>query len=195
MKDEVLSVHAEPSSQSRAPWGSFDGFDPAPMQRGRHDGSAFYPRDLVNLVSSIPAIQGLPPEQAAGLVVETAAHEALEHDYIVSPGLAKARLDSSTSWPNDTGVCTPDEAFRLAGTKARMYGTVPLLSDPEGLWSVNVGRLYDLAVIHFVPRLGWRGPIDPRVCQSPVFSPAARAKLSARRPASSSSWSMSAGQP
>jgi hypothetical protein len=92
-------------------------------------------------------------DSARQLVREAQVHAGLGYDYVVSPGMASARIDRSKRWPNDLGACTPYEAFRLAGVKARMYDSVPLFADPDALFSVNVGMWYDLAVMHFTPGL------------------------------------------
>ena len=145
-----LSAKATPGADTDSPFGFFDGAAPAEMDRGRRDGFSFFPTDLVNLAEQT---LGVPTAMARRLTIESAVHDALQHDYFVSPTLAHARHGEAMSWPDSAGVCTPDEAFRLAGVKARMYGSVPLLCGPDFVSSVNVGRLYDLATIHFVPGL------------------------------------------
>jgi hypothetical protein len=92
-------------------------------------------------------------EAANTLVVEALVHEAVGNDYIVSPGLVRARRDRRRQWPNQLGACSVDEAFRLAGVKSRMYRTVPMFAEPTGLANVSVGDAYDLAVTHFTPGL------------------------------------------
>lgn len=95
----------------------------------------------------------LPHGDARRLAVEVVAHEALGHDYIVSPGLAAgARRRRGWWWPRRKGTCSPGQAMRLAGAKARMYRMIPLAYEPMR-FSINVGMWLDLAAMNFTPGL------------------------------------------
>lgn len=128
----------------------FDG--PAATQFERRDRETWASVEP-GLVAGAARMFDTDPETAGRLAIEAIVHEALGNDYIVSPILTTARHDRAMAWPNQIGACSVAEAFRLAGAKARMYRTVPLLATPTGLGSVNVGQLYDLAVTHFTPCL------------------------------------------
>jgi hypothetical protein len=93
------------------------------------------------------------PDDAERLVAEVAAHRALGADYIVSPRLSEVRASGRRRWPGIIGACTVDEAFRLVGTKSRMYRFVPMEAEPGYAATINVGRMYDLAVTRFTPHL------------------------------------------
>jgi hypothetical protein len=122
------------------------------IQMGSLKKRAYAPFDP-SLMAWAPTMFPASTVPADRLALEGIAHAGLGFDYIISPGMVSARTSRNMRWPNDLGACTPEEAFRLVGVKARMYQEVPLLADPDATFMVNVGHWYDLAVMHFTPRL------------------------------------------
>lgn len=85
---------------------------------------------------------------------ELAAFDALGYDYLVSPQLAAFRASPDHQWLRDDGLATAAEALRLAGTKARMSGMLRIQHDSDAAILTTPGRIYDMAVLRWVPSLG-----------------------------------------
>jgi hypothetical protein len=96
---------------------------------------------------------GVPQDQAALALYEGQAHEALGYDYIVSPTLVRARRHPRKAWFNQLGACSFREAMALAGAKARLYRSIPLVMEPHSQFMINTGLWLEMAVQHFVPTL------------------------------------------
>ena len=90
---------------------------------------------------------------APRLVFEGELHEEIGTDFLVSDALAAQRGRRSGWWVRQHGICTTREAFRLGGTKARMYAAAPVLFQKWGTTTMNVGLWRDRALMRFLPIL------------------------------------------
>jgi hypothetical protein len=124
----------------------------------------------------------LDAETARRMVLEAESFEALGYDYLVSPLLTSARGRDRRAWPNRLGAVTVEEALRLAGSKARMYGSVPVEHDSDVRLSTSIGAIYDMAVLRLVPGLkaaiaGAVGSTDPTQTAAVPYLLGIRARL------------------
>jgi hypothetical protein len=133
---------------------NFDSRAPSRIRKPRDHASAFAQPGLIERAGEI---FDAPKVRAQVVAKEAIAHKALGNDYIVSGILVRGRGMREAGWPNELGACTADEAFALAGLKSRMYRTVPLSAEPDGLVMESTALYRDLAVTRLIPRL--RGAI------------------------------------
>ncbi len=119
---------------------------------------------------------------AERIVLEARIFEALGYDYLVCPRLTTGRDRSRRAWPNWLGAVTPEEAFRLAGAKARMYGMLPEGHDTGIRVYTTIGRTYDQAATKWTPGLiaalaGAVGSRDPAESGTVPFLLGIRARI------------------
>lgn len=158
----VVQTHRSGRAESERLFRLFDGPAPTAIFEPRDHGATFLDPELAEHAPR--AFEG-DPEACRRVALEAIAHETLGNDYIVSPLLVTARRDRRMGWPNQLGACTPEEAFWLAGLKARMYSSVPVLAEPDGQVDVSTGTLRDLTAMHLTPHLAraLRGSLNPAV--------------------------------
>ena len=85
------------------------------------------------------------------MVLEVMTHAASRSAFIVSDELAALRSGRSGWWLREMGVCSVDEAFRLAGTKARLYEQSVVHWWGPGRLSANIGMWFDWAIQRLIP--------------------------------------------
>ena len=153
------------SEFGRISWTDQDGGHPVTTSRERDTTHAGYVDADWRRMSR--EILGGDPDAAERLMLDAAASTALGYDYLVSPRLASQRLVNRRAWPDGVGAVTIAEAFRLAGTKSRMYGFIPMAHDSGIPVSTNLGTVIDMAAVRWVPGLrralaGATRSADPR---------------------------------
>jgi hypothetical protein len=164
----------------RVSW-SADG-DPYTVTTTRQPETQWFAKAESALFSLAEEVLAIDAEAAMRMVLEAESFEALGYDYLVSPVLSSTRGRSRRAWPNLLGAVTVEEALRLAGSKARMYGSVPVEHDSDVRVSTSIGAIYDMAVLRFVPGLraaiaGAVGSTDPTETAAVPYLLGIRARL------------------
>jgi hypothetical protein len=164
----------------RVSW-SADG-DPYTVTTTRQPETQWFAKAESALFSLAEEVLAIDAEAAMRMVLEAESFEALGYDYLVSPVLASTRGRDRRAWPNRLGAVTIEEALRLAGSKARMYGSVPVEHDSNVRVSTTIGAIYDMAVLRFVPGLkaalaGAVGSTDPTQTAAVPYLLGIRARL------------------